>query len=68
MTRPGQLETGGVDAVSQLNAFLKSSIGRKALMAVTGLLLIGFLVMHVSANLLLLFDHEAFNAYSHKLI
>lgn len=54
--------------MSQLNAFLKSSIGRKALMAVTGLLLIGFLVTHVSANLLLLFDHEAFNAYSHKLI
>jgi succinate dehydrogenase / fumarate reductase cytochrome b subunit len=68
MTQPGQLETGGVDAVSQLNAFLKSSIGRKALMAVTGLLLIGFLLTHVSANLLLLFDHEAFNAYSHKLI
>jgi len=47
---------------------LKSSIGRKALMAVTGLLLIGFLIAHVSANLLILFDAEAFNAYSHKLI
>jgi succinate dehydrogenase / fumarate reductase cytochrome b subunit len=62
------LETGGVDAVSQLSAFLKSSIGRKALMAVTGLLLIGFLITHVSANMLLLFDHDAFNSYSHKLI
>lgn len=52
----------------QGSGFLKSSIGRKALMAVTGLLLIGFLILHVSANLLILFDAEAFNAYSHKLI
>lgn len=37
-------------------------------MAITGLLLIGFLILHVSANMLLLFDHEAFNAYSHTLI
>jgi succinate dehydrogenase / fumarate reductase cytochrome b subunit len=54
--------------VPQGSGFLKSSIGRKALMAVTGLLLIGFLIAHVSANLLLLFDTEAFNAYSHKLV
>ena len=54
--------------MSQLSAFFRSSIGRKALMAVTGLLLIGFLIAHVSANMLLLFDHDAFNAYSHKLV
>jgi succinate dehydrogenase / fumarate reductase, cytochrome b subunit len=53
--------------VPQGKGFLKSSIGRKALMAVTGLLLIGFLITHVSANLLILFNPEAFNAYSHKL-
>ena len=51
----------------QGKGFLKSSIGRKALMAVTGLLLIGFLITHVSANLLILLNPEAFNAYSHKL-
>ena len=37
-------------------------------MAVTGLLLIGFLIAHVAANLLVLFDQEAFNHYSHQLI
>lgn len=52
----------------QGSGFLKSSIGRKALMAVTGLLLIGFLIAHVAANMLLLVDPEAFNAYSHALV
>lgn len=54
--------------VSQIKAFMTSSIGRKFVMAVTGLLLIGFLIMHVAANMLLLFDVDAFNAYSHALI
>lgn len=36
-------------------------------MGATGLLLIGFLIAHVSANLLILFDQEAFNHYSHTL-
>ena len=54
--------------VSQIQALLTSSIGRKALMAVTGLLLVGFLIIHVGANMLLLFDRDAFNAYSHVLI
>lgn len=51
----------------QLSGFVKSSIARKALMAVTGLLLIFFLIAHVAANLLILVDQEAFNAYGHKL-
>jgi succinate dehydrogenase / fumarate reductase cytochrome b subunit len=54
--------------VPKLSEFVKSSIGRKVLMAATGLLLIGFLIAHVAANLLILFDAEAFNAYSHALI
>jgi succinate dehydrogenase / fumarate reductase cytochrome b subunit len=54
--------------VSQIQALLTSSIGRKALMAVTGLLLVGFLIIHVGANMLLLFNRDAFNAYSHALI
>jgi len=37
-------------------------------MAATGLLLIGFLITHVAANTLVLFDGEAFNNYSHALI
>jgi succinate dehydrogenase / fumarate reductase cytochrome b subunit len=37
-------------------------------MGATGLLMIGFLITHMSANLLVLFDKEAYNNYSHKLI
>jgi succinate dehydrogenase / fumarate reductase cytochrome b subunit len=55
-------------ALSELRTLLTSLIGRKALMAATGLLLVGFLIAHVAANLLVLVDHEAFNAYSHKLV
>lgn len=41
-----------------------SSIGRKQLMAVTGLSLCGFLVPHLTGNLLLIKGEEAFNAYA----
>lgn len=47
---------------------LASSIGRKLLMAATGLLLIGFLVVHLAGNLLIFVGADAFNAYSHALI
>jgi succinate dehydrogenase / fumarate reductase cytochrome b subunit len=45
-----------------------SAIGRKIAMGLTGLLLIGFLVTHMSANLLVIFDADAYNAYSEKLL
>ncbi len=54
--------------MSAVATFLTSSIGRKVLMALTGLLLILFLVTHLAANLLILVDGEAYNAYSHALI
>lgn len=37
-------------------------------MAATGLLMIGFLITHMSANLLVLFNAEAYNDYSHTLV
>lgn len=47
---------------------LSSSIGKKYLMAASGLLLIGFLVTHLAANLLLyLPDGTAFNMYAKGL-
>lgn len=49
-----------------LNA-LASSVGRKFVMAITGLLLCGFLVVHLAGNLLLLAGAEAYNDYAHKL-
>ena len=49
------------------SSFLTSNIGRKLIMALTGLFLVSFLVVHLSGNLLLLRPDsgEAFNIYSH---
>ena len=54
-----------------LNLFLKrpiSSILKKQIMAVTGLLLCGFLVTHLAGNCLIYVGPEAFNSYAHTLI
>lgn len=47
--------------------YFSSSIGRKQLIALTGLALCGFLVGHLSGNFLLLMGADAFNIYAHKL-
>lgn len=46
---------------------VSSSVGRKFVMALTGLFLISFLIVHLSGNLLLFKDDggAAFNAYAH---
>ncbi|MEP3387425.1 MAG: succinate dehydrogenase cytochrome b subunit [Reichenbachiella sp.] len=48
---------------------LSGSVGKKLLMALTGLFLILFLVVHLAGNLQLLFgtDGEAFNMYAHNM-
>jgi succinate dehydrogenase / fumarate reductase cytochrome b subunit len=45
-----------------------STVGRKILLAITGLCLLGFIVVHLIGNLLLLVSPDAFNTYAHKLI
>ncbi len=52
-----------------IGRFFDSSIGKKATMAVTGLLLVGFLVLHLAGNLLLFEGPEGtgFGAYAQKL-
>lgn len=50
-----------------LRCALSSSVGKKFLMAITGLALCGFLVVHLAGNLLLFAGAEAYNAYAHKL-
>ena len=45
-------------------AFLSSTIGRKAVMAVTGLVLVGFVIGHMVSNLLLYQGPEALNEYA----
>ncbi len=54
--------------LSWLGRFLSSSIGKKTVMAVTGLCLVGFLVAHLAGNLTLYVGgEEGLNAYSQKL-
>ena len=52
-----------------LHRTLTSSIGRKVILALTGLGLIGFLVVHLAGNLTLYADRsgEAFDGYAHAL-
>lgn len=45
-----------------------SSVGKKQIMGVTGLLLCGFLLSHLAGNMLLFVGPEAFNKYSHALV
>ncbi|MBA4303282.1 MAG: succinate dehydrogenase [Sphingobacteriaceae bacterium] len=53
--------------MNNIATFLRSSIGRKLMMALTGLFLILFLVVHLAGNLQLLAGDggEAFNRYSY---
>jgi succinate dehydrogenase cytochrome b subunit len=46
-----------------LRRIITTSIGRKLIMALTGLLLVGFVSFHLMSNLVLLNGQEAYNAY-----
>lgn len=48
-------------------SYLNSSIGKKALMAVSGLVLVGFIISHLLGNLLIFGGPDALNAYGAKL-
>src|SRR5688572_13594475 len=48
-------------------AFLCSTLGRKVVMAVTGVMLFGFVIAHLAGNLLLYLGPEAINTYAVKL-
>lgn len=47
--------------------FWHSSIGKKIIVAVTGIILVGFLLGHLTGNLLMYMGPEAFNAYAEFL-
>ena len=53
--------------MSWVSRNLNSSIGCKVIMSVTGLMLVGFLVAHLSGNLLVFVGEEAINLYSKTL-
>ena len=52
---------------SSLAVTMQSSVVKKQLVGITGLLLCGFLVTHMAGNFLLLVGPEAFNKYGHAL-
>ena len=55
-------------SVSASNGFVASTIGRKVVMALTGLVLFGFVMVHMLGNLqMFLPDHEAINHYGRFL-
>lgn len=47
--------------------FLDSSIGKKVMVALAGLLLVGFLAAHLAGNLLMFVGGDAFNKYAEAL-
>jgi len=52
---------------SMIKSFVSSSIGKKQVMALTGLALTGFVLTHLLGNFLLFVGPDAFNMYGHKL-
>lgn len=48
-----------------MSGFMSSSIGKKLFMSITGLFLVLFLLVHLTANLTLLFGPDVFNTVSH---
>ncbi|GAA3202652.1 succinate dehydrogenase cytochrome b subunit [Nonomuraea roseoviolacea] len=47
--------------------FMASSNGKKAVMAVTGAVMVGFLLLHMLGNLKIFLGRESFNEYAHAL-
>src|SRR5262249_7779199 len=54
-------------AMNLLGALFRSSIGKKILMALTGLVLFGFVTGHLAGNLQIFQAPEKINAYGHFL-
>src|SRR5688572_4459424 len=49
---------------SMLSAFYRSTVGKKIIMAITGLIGIGYVILHVAGNLQAFAGREKINAYS----
>ena len=53
--------------MNRLRRFYSAAIGKKIVMGVTGLIGIGFLILHMAGNLLAFRGPDAINAYAHFL-
>ena len=54
----------GVWPGNPLTAIWRTTVGKKAVMAVTGVVLVGFVVAHVAGNLKIFLGAESFNSYA----
>jgi succinate dehydrogenase cytochrome b subunit len=50
--------------VTSVRTLYRSTIGKKIVMAVTGLLMLGFVVVHMAGNLKIFFGEAEFNSYA----
>ncbi len=48
--------------------FLKSTIGRKYVMGITGLVWMGFVLTHMAGNMLIFVSADLYNAYGHAIV
>src|SRR5262245_14285081 len=48
-------------------AYVRSSVGAKQVMAVTGLLLLLFAIVHMTGHLIMFVGRDAYNEYAHFL-
>jgi len=53
--------------MARVSAFYRTTVGRKVLMAVTGFILLGFVIVHMIGNLKAFFGPEYFNTYAEEL-
>ena len=53
--------------MNHISAFYRSSIGKKVIIALTGVILIGFIIGHLLGNLQIFFGPEYINSYAEKL-
>lgn len=51
-----------------MTGFLGSTVGKKYLMGITGLIWAGFVLAHMAGNLLIFVSRDAYNAYGHALV
>lgn len=60
-------ETAKPGPLASVLSIFNTTVGQKIIMGLTGLGLVGFLVIHLAGNLTLFGGAEPFNAYAHKL-
>jgi succinate dehydrogenase / fumarate reductase cytochrome b subunit len=53
--------------MARVSAFYRSTVGKKVLMAVTGFILLGFVIVHMIGNLKAFMGAEYFNTYAEEL-